>query len=297
MNLKKLGLTALSASALLLAACGNGQEDTTSDDQASETVVDGEEIELVYVEWDSEIASTHVIGKVLEDLGYDVTLTSLDNAVMWSAVATGDADAMVSAWLPGTHAAQEEQYADQMDHLGTNLEGARIGLGVPAYMDVDSIADLSDQAEQTITAIDAGAGVTQAAEEAVETYDNLSDWTVATSSSGAMVTELESALNSEEDIVVTAWSPHWKFQVHDLKYLEDPEGVFGGEETIETYAREGLQEDAPEAYSVLENFYWDLEDMESVMLDIQENGDPEAAAENWIQENEDKVSEWTADVQ
>lgn len=297
MNLKKLGLTALSASALLLAACSNGQEDTTSDDQASETVVDGEEIELVYVEWDSEIASTHVIGEVLEDLGYDVTLTSLDNAVMWSAVATGDADAMVSAWLPGTHAAQEEQYADQMDHLGTNLEGARIGLGVPAYMDVDSIADLSDQAEQTITAIDAGAGVTQAAEEAVETYDNLSDWTVATSSSGAMVTELESALNSEEDIVVTAWSPHWKFQVHDLKYLEDPEGVFGGEETIETFAREGLQEDAPEAYSVLENFYWDLEDMESVMLDIQENGDPEAAAENWIQENEDKVSEWIADVQ
>ena len=70
------------------------------------SVGDGQEIELAYVEWDSEVASTHVIGKVLEDLGYDVKLTPLDNAVMWQAVATGEADAMVSAWLPVTHGAQ-----------------------------------------------------------------------------------------------------------------------------------------------------------------------------------------------
>lgn len=293
MNLKKLGLTALSASALLLAACGAEDEGAANVD----TVVDGEEIELSYVEWDSEIASTHVVGSVLEELGYDVTLTSLDNAVMWQSVATGDADAMVSAWLPGTHEAQEAEYSDQMVHLGPNLEGAKIGLTVPEYMDVDSIADLTDEAGQTITGIDAGAGVVQAAERAVEEYDNLSDWTVATSSSGAMVTELESAINNEEEIVVTGWSPHWKFQTHDLKYLEDPEGSFGGDETIDTYVREGLEEDLPEAYSVLDNFYWELEDMEAVMLDISEGADPQDAAETWIEENQDKVDEWVADVQ
>src|SRR5699024_6393318 len=58
--------------------------------------VDGEEIELVYVEWDSEVASTHVVAKVLEDLGFKVTATPLDNAVMWQAVANGEADGMVS---------------------------------------------------------------------------------------------------------------------------------------------------------------------------------------------------------
>lgn len=292
LNLKKLGLTALSASALLLAACG---EDESAADV--ETIVDGESIELAYVDWDSEIASTYVISEVLEGVGYDVSLTSLDNAVMWSAVASGDADAMVSAWLPGTHADQEAEYGDSLDHLGTNLEGAKIGLAVPEYTDVDSIADLSDEADQTITGIDAGAGVVQAAEQALEDYDNLSDWTVSTSSSGAMVTALEQALNAEEDIVVTAWSPHWKFQSHDLKYLEDPEGSFGGDETIDTYAREGLEEDAPEAYSVLSNFYWTLEDMEAVMLDIQEGAEPEEAAQNWVEENQDKVDEWVADIQ
>src|SRR5699024_11379169 len=38
--------------------------------------VDGGDIELVYVEWDTEVGSTNVIGKVLEDLGYNVTLRS-----------------------------------------------------------------------------------------------------------------------------------------------------------------------------------------------------------------------------
>ena len=71
--------------------------------EGATSVGDGQEIELAYVEWDTEVAATNVIGKVLEDLGYDVKVTPLDNAIMWEAVSTGEADAMVSAWLPGTH--------------------------------------------------------------------------------------------------------------------------------------------------------------------------------------------------
>lgn len=32
----------------------------------------GDKINFVYVVWDSEIVSINVVGKVLEDLGYDV---------------------------------------------------------------------------------------------------------------------------------------------------------------------------------------------------------------------------------
>src|SRR5690606_8618344 len=104
--------------------------------------VSGEEIPLAYVAWDSEIASTHVVGAVLEDLGYNVKLVQLDAGPMFTAVAQGDADAMVAAWLPGTHAAYMEEYGDKLDDLGVNLEGAKIGLVVPHYMDIDSIEDL-----------------------------------------------------------------------------------------------------------------------------------------------------------
>ncbi|MBP2078101.1 glycine betaine ABC transporter substrate-binding protein [Oceanobacillus polygoni] len=288
LNKKLLSLVAVLLLALL-AACGNSESGSGSED----AIVDGDAIELAYVEWDTEIASTHVVGKVLEDLGYDVSLTPLDNAVMWEAVASGEADGMVAAWMPGTHSAQFETYGDRVVDLGENLEGAAIGLVVPTYMDVDSIADLTDEANQTITGIEPGAGVVAASERAVEEYDNLDGWEVQTSSSGAMTTALAEAYNNEEEIIVTGWSPHWKFQTYDLKYLEDPEGTFGEAEVIKTMVREGLEEDLPEAYQVLDNFYWELDEMEEVMVAIQEGTSPADAAADWVEANPDRVAEWT----
>ncbi|MDN6626571.1 MAG: glycine/betaine ABC transporter substrate-binding protein, partial [Pisciglobus halotolerans] len=184
-SIKKVGLTAGVAASLILGAC-------SSDDASKEdTVGKGQEVDLSYVAWDTEIASTNVLGAVLEDLGYDVKLTQLDNAITWESVATGESDAMVSAWLPGTHASQYEKYKDDLDNLGENLEGAKIGMAVPAYMDgVDSIEDLTDEADKKITGIEPGAGVVNATEEAVDHYDNLDGWEVQTSSSGAMTTAL-----------------------------------------------------------------------------------------------------------
>ncbi|GIP64236.1 hypothetical protein J32TS6_27910 [Virgibacillus pantothenticus] len=295
-NWKRLGLVAGLSLALFAAGCGSDDKASDSGEGSSDEG-ESKEIELVYVEWDSEIASTHVIGKVLEDQGFDVTLTPLDNAVMWEAVANGEADGMVAAWLPGTHKSQYEQYGDKVVELGVNLEGAKIGLVVPEYMDVDSIEDLDKQAGQNITGIEPGAGVVAASEKAVEDYENLSDWTVQTSSSGAMATELGSAIENEEEIVVTGWTPHWKFAKYDLKYLEDPKGSFGEAETIETMVREGLEEDMPNAYKILDQFNWTTEDMEAVMLEISDGAEPTEAAANWVKENQDKVEEWTKGVE
>ncbi|WP_277673759.1 glycine betaine ABC transporter substrate-binding protein [Piscibacillus halophilus] len=295
---KTLGLVSILSLGLLLAACGDSDEGN-GDEGGDSQVGDGESVELVYVEWDSEIASTHVVGKVLEDLGYDVSLTPLDNAVMWESVANGEADGMVSAWLPATHASQFEENKDSVVDLGENLEGAKIGLVVPEYMDINSIEELPDVADelgQKITGIEAGAGVVSSAENSIEDY-GLDGWEVQTSSSGAMATALGEAINNEEPIVVTGWTPHWKFAEYDLKYLEDPEGSFGEAEVIKTMVREGLEEDLPNVYTVLDQFNWETEDMESVMLDIQNGADPADAAATWVEENEDKVSEWTEGVE
>ncbi len=105
--------------------------------------VDAGEIKLAYVAWDTEIASTNVIGLVLEDMGYKVRLTQVDAGPMWAAVASGDADATVAAWLPGTHAKYIEDYKGKIEDLGPNLEGAKIGLVVPSYMKIKSIEDLA----------------------------------------------------------------------------------------------------------------------------------------------------------
>lgn len=282
-----LGLTAMSA-AVALAACGGDSSSSDGDNLGK--------INLAYVEWDTEVASTHVVGQVLEEIGYDVTLTPLDNAIMWESVSKGEADAMVAGWLPATHGAQLEKYGDQVEHLGENLKGAKIGLVVPSYMEVSSIDDLTVEASSTITGIEAGAGVMSAAETALADYPNLADWSLLPSSSGAMTVALDQAIANNEEIIVTGWSPHWKFASYDLKYLEDPKGSFGGEETINTFTRQGLKVDAPEAYKVLDAFEWAPGDIEEVMLAIHDGQSPKDAANDWIEKNRDKVDAWTKDV-
>lgn len=155
-------------------------------------------------------------------------------------------------------------------------------------------ASIHEQLDYTITGIDAGAGVVAAAEQAVEDYGL--DYTVQTSSGAAMTQALSDAIENEEPIIVTGWNPHWMFSQYDLKYLEDSKGSFGEAENINTIARLGLEADMPEAYQVLDNFYWDGADMENVMVQINEGGEPEEVAREWVDNNTDKVSVWTEGV-
>ena len=91
---------------------------------------------------------------------------------------------------------------------------------------------------------------------------------------------------------MVGWKPHWKFQRYDLKFLEDPKGVFGGVENVHTLARNDLDKDMPEAYQILDKFFWTTDDMESITLKMEEGMEAEEAAQEWIDHNRDKVDQW-----
>lgn len=284
---KWIGLAALAV--FLIAALGRGIMAMTSG-----MADKGETVNIAYVQWDSEVASTHVIAEVLKNEGYHVTLTPLDNAVMWQTVANGNADFSTSAWLPVTHGQQYQKYKSKLDDLGPNLKGTKLGLAVPKYMtDVNSIEDLSKQADQKITGIEPGAGIMAAAQKTLKEYHNLSSWELVAASTGAMTTSLDQAIKKKDPIVVTAWSPHWLFAKYDLKYLKDPKETFGSTENINTIARKGLKKDLPNVYKIIDKFHWTQKDMEAVMLDINKGMSPEAAAKKWVEANKSKVSSWT----
>ncbi|WP_326624970.1 ABC transporter permease/substrate binding protein [Streptococcus pyogenes] len=284
---KWIGLAALAV--FLIAALGRGIMAMTSG-----MADKGETVNIAYVQWDSEVASTHVIAEVLKNEGYHVTLTPLDNAVMWQTVANGNADFSTSAWLPVTHGQQYQKYKSKLDDLGPNLKGTKLGLAVPKYMtDVNSIEDLSKQADQKITGIEPGAGIMAAAKKTLKEYHNLSSWELVAASTGAMTTSLDQAIKKKDPIVVTAWSPHWMFAKYDLKYLKDPKATFGSTENINTIARKGLKKDLPNVYKIIDKFHWTQKDMEAVMLDINKGMSPEAAAKKWVEANKSKVSSWT----
>ena len=155
---------------------------------------------------------------------------------------------------------------------------------------------VGESLDYKITGIDPGAGIMEASAKAIEDYE-LKDWDLVSGSSAAMTAALKKAYDKEEPIIVTGWTPHWKFAEYDLKYLEDPKGVFGGEEEIRTIARNGLKEDLPEAHQILSQFNWSQEDMGEVMIAIQQGEKEEVAAQNWVDANEDKVAAWTNGVE
>ncbi|MFS0785802.1 glycine betaine ABC transporter substrate-binding protein [Shouchella sp. 1P09AA] len=269
-----------------LAACGDNNGESESN----------KEIELTYVAWDSELASNYVLKEAFEQAGYDVTLTVVEQAIMWQSVADGSVDGHVAGWLPDDMRADYERYQEDIVDLGPNLEGAQTGLAVPTYMDITSIDELSTDVVSEITGIDAGAGVAIATEEAIEAYGLDLEQTLSTDA--FMTQQLSDAYGDEEPIVVTAWEPHWKFNSYELRFLEDPQGIYAEDGEIRTIVREGLEEDDPVAFRILDQFYWTADDMNEVMLYIAEEGmEAEEAAQLWVEDNQDVVDEWLEGVE
>ncbi|WP_159941703.1 MULTISPECIES: glycine betaine ABC transporter substrate-binding protein [unclassified Nocardiopsis] len=276
------------SAALLLTACGGG-EDLTGPADGGE---DAKEVNIALIAWEEAIATTNMWKVILEEKGYDVTVTDVDVAPMYQGAANGDVDLFLDTWLPVTHADYWEDYGDQLEDLGSWYDNAKLTITVPSYMeDVNSIADLADHAEELdgrIVGIDPGAGLTRVTrEEAMPGYGLDGDFELVESSTAAMLAELDSAIADEEPIVVTLWRPHPAYAKHDLKDLEDPEGLMGDAESVHAVGRSGFTEDFPELAGWLGDFEMtddELATLESMTLDEYE-GEPEEGARVWLSEN------------
>lgn len=259
-------------------------------------VAGAQTIRFGYVLWDSCVASNNVVAAVIEDrLGYDVDLTSVDAGPLFAGLARGDFDAFMCTWLPSTHEAYWDEYGDSLADMNVSIDGADIGWAVPSYVDVDSIEELNDNAalfDGEVIGIDPGAGLMRASDTALSEYD-LSNFTVIDGSDAAMAAALDRAITRGEPIIVTSWRPHWMWAAYDIKYLDDPRGVFGAAEQIHTVVNDDFAETGPaDVLEFLGNFNWTSTHMGDVMLKIREGMDPADAARAWIADNPELVESW-----
>lgn len=253
-------------------------------------------VRLAYVEWDCAAASTFLVKAALESMGYNVEILPVAGAAMWQAVGTGNVDAMVTAWLPVTHATYLKKVEGDVVDLGPIVGGAKLGWAVPSYVNIDSIEELNANADKfngRVIGIDPGAGLMGLSEKAMEEY-NLTNLELIEGSGTTMTATLDNAIKRNEWIVVTAWSPHWMFGVWDLKYLDDPKGILGEEEQIHTIVRKGLKEDMPEVYNFLDKFaYESPNQLQMIMAWNQEpNADREENAKRFLRENKEQFESW-----
>ncbi|WP_035571729.1 glycine betaine ABC transporter substrate-binding protein [Halonatronum saccharophilum] len=281
--------------ALLLLVTITGCDLLSSPQQANNQGENKGEVKLGYVQWASAEASIHIVQEVIERMGYDVQVSSLETGAKYQSTAQGQLDAFVSSWLPDTDKFYWEQFEDRLVELNDNYESAEIGLVVPSYVDIDSIKEMKDYEDKfdgRIVGIDPGAAQMILIEEDVMPNYDLEDWGLQASSGPAMTAELARAIDNEEWIAVTGWKPHWKWSKWDLKFLEDPDLTMGTGEYIKSMGRPDIREDLPEVAGFLENYQVTTEELGSVMLMIQDGMDPEEAAKEFVDNNLDLVRNW-----
>lgn len=256
---------------------------------------DSKTLSIGYVDgWSDSVATTHVAAEVIkEKLGYDVKLQAVATGIMWQGVATGKLDAMLSAWLPVTHGEYWAKNKDKVVDYGPNFKDAKVGLIVPEYVKAKSIEDLKTDTtfKNKIVGIDAGSGVMLKTDEAIKAYGL--DYKLQASSGAAMIAELTRAEDKQESIAVTGWVPHWMFAKWKLRFLDDPKGVYGAAETVNSIGSKDLEKKAPEVAAFLKKFQWASKDeIGEVMLAIQNGAKPDAAAKDWVAKHPERVAEW-----
>ena len=274
-----------------LAACSGG--DGGSDGGGSGG---GDTITLGYIpSWTDGLSTAYLLDNRLTAMGYTVEHEQITEAgVLYAGLAQGDVDMFPSAWPEVTHASYMEEYGDDIEDIVAYYEGAVLNLAVPPYIDdINSIEDLAGQADRfggRIVGIEPGAGITEATQDKVIPGYGLDDYELVTSSTAAMITELENAIKAEEDIVVTLWTPFWAMPAYDMKALEDPEGHFGEAEALHHLGRTGFKEDFPDVAewiagaTMTDEEFGSLED--KVVNEFGEGKEAEAV-EAWLEENPD----------
>ena len=256
-------------------------------------------INIGWTAWSSTEATTNMVKQILEEkMGYEVKLTLADIGIMYQGLADGQIDMMLMAWLPGTHKDYYAKVCKDITNLGPFYLRAKLGWVVPDYIpksELSSIEDLKKPSvmkklDKKIQGIDPGAGLMQASERAIKAY-GLDKYKLVASSGAGMTAALSRAIRKEDWIVVTGWSPHWKFGKWKLRYLEDPKGELGGLEMVDVLTRKGFYQEHPDVVAFLCRMFLPLEDLEAMMFQANETTYEKAAAD-YIQANEARVNYW-----
>ncbi|WP_291585823.1 glycine betaine ABC transporter substrate-binding protein [Bacteroides sp.] len=251
-------------------------------------------IRIAYANWSEGIAMTYLVREILQEQGYDVELLNADLAPIFTSLSRKKADVFMDVWLPVTMSDYIEQYGDKLEIIGDIYDKARIGLVVPEYVTINSIGELNSQKDHfgsKIVGIDAGAGIMRATENAINDY--ALDYKLLTSSGPAMTASLKKAIDRNEWIVVTGWTPHWMFDRFNLKILQDPKNIYGSAEKIHIITWKDFPEKDPFATQFFKNIRLTDEQISSLMMAMEETEKTEKeAARKWMDEHRELVDSW-----
>ena len=246
---------------------------------------------------DAEVVS--LIAQTVIQQAYDVRVERVlaDIGIQYASLARGDLDLMLMAWLPLTHRDYFRRVRERVVDFGSMYSG-RLGWVVPEYVPVSelsAIPDLRDPSlaarfENRVQGIDPGSGLNQASAQALKAY-RLNDLELVSSSSAAMTAVLDQAIRQQRWVMVTSWTPHWMFARYQLRFLQDPERVFGGIEWIHALGRPQLDLEMIDIAGFLTRFHLPDQEMSDLLLQANDRT-AEAAVDDYLASHQARVRYW-----
>ncbi len=245
--------------------------------------------------WSSSNITTHIAAKIIQDrLHYPVRIIDTEAGPMWAAVATGRADATLTAWLPVIQKSYWQRYKHQVINLGPITKGTWAGLAVPDYVPVHSLSQLEayhQKFQDRIVGIGSGAGVMITTHKAIKVY-GMQHMHLLSSSTPAMEAELKRSIAAHRWIVVTAWTPLSIWARFHLRELSDPKQVYGKPGNIDAVINPKLEKKAPQVVTFLRHFYISIGSLEKLMNERRQGASLDAVVQQWISQHRSQVDSW-----
>lgn len=252
-------------------------------------------LKIVYTDWSEAVALTHLSQILLEEkMEYEVETKLTDVESAYQEVAEGDAHIFADAWLPETHKPFFDKHEDRIEQLGIIYPGARTGLVVPDYSVFHSIEELNNSG-MYILGIDSGAGVMRQARKAIEAY-GLNNIVLQNLSEQEMTRLFLESYRRQNEVVITGWEPHWIFARYDVRFLEDPDKVFGHKENIFAIGTNDLKEKHPHVVRFFERMQLSEKQINNLIYYMNKESDPQEGVKEWIRKNEYVINQWVKDL-
>ena len=247
-----------------------------------------------------------VVEEVLLRLGHAVEVREGPHPQMYPLLERGELDLFADSWLPGGHAVYWEQIRDQVVEVAPLFDGARFFWAVPGYIPAELVSALPDLARPEVTermttlvvqGTTPGAGLTMRSQQLVRDYglDEVG-WRHVIGDLQAIIRTVDERIAAGDWFVTPLWQPQYLNEVHDLRPLDDPRGVFPPPDRASLVAHGDAFARLPEpTRAVLARIRFTVADVNAMDCAVNLDGlDPLAAARDWMEHHADAVRTWPA---
>lgn len=247
-----------------------------------------------------------VVEEVLIRLGHEVEVVEGAHPNMYPLLGSGEHDLFADAWLPGGHEVYWEMVKDDVVEVAPLYDDAIFFWAVPGYVDADiqSLADFArpEVAEKFTTRIVQGtkgsAGLSMRSDKLVVDYglDKLG-WEHVHGDIDAVISNVNDRMKAGDWFATPMWQPMFLNEVHDLRPLADPLGIFPPPDRASLLAHRDAWAKLPErTREVLGRIRYTVADVNVMDCSMQLDGlDALAAARAWMAAHAGEVEAWFAD--